>query len=107
EFNDLPELAIKTLRPAMQRVGAVVGIEADRRLVEHEARSGDSVGVAPDRGAEEFALREIAVAFVVPEDDIGAMPVAIGDLQRLQRGTEGNDCGLKAVAATQSHALDH
>jgi hypothetical protein len=45
--------------------------------VEHEARVGDAVGIAPDGCAEELAPGEISIEGVVTEHDVIAAPGGI------------------------------
>ena len=94
---DLPELLVETVQPAVQRVRAVVGRELKRLAVEPEARIGNAIGVAADRGAEEAASAEIAGEIVMAEHDVVAAAVRIRHQQRLQRGAQRDDARLKAV----------
>ena len=68
-----PVAAIETFQPAMQRIGPVVCRELHLGAVEHEARAGDAVGIAPDGGPEELPAGEISLERLMTEHDVVAV----------------------------------
>ena len=56
DLGDLPQLAVKAVRPAMKRMLAVIGRQLHRIAIENEARVRDTVGVAADGRAEEAPI---------------------------------------------------
>ena len=54
--GDLPQLPVEAVRPAMQRMPAVIGCQLHRSAVENEARVRDTIGVAADGRAKEAPI---------------------------------------------------
>ncbi len=101
--DDLPQLLVEACRAAVERVGAVVDRHLIRLAVEREPAPGDPVGEAPDGRAEILRVVEIVLEVVIAERDVGKVPGAIGQDQRLQRRPPGDDRRVDAVLVDQRH----
>ena len=78
----LPELFVKPVGSAMQRVRAVIFGQGIFHAVEGEGGVGDPVGVAPDDGAEVGGVLQISVNFVVTEDNVAQVTILVRNSQR-------------------------
>src|SRR6185436_13651400 len=68
-----PVAAIEPFQPAMQRIGPVICRELHLGAVEHEARAGDAVGIAPDGRAKELPPGEVTLERLMTEHDVVTM----------------------------------
>ena len=97
-----PVAAIEALQPAMQRIGPVICRELHLGAVEHEARAGDAVGIAPDGRAEELPPGEISLERVMTEHDVVAASGGIRHQQCLQRCAIGHDARFQSIRGVQA-----
>ncbi len=101
-----PVAAIKTLQPAMQRVGPVIRRELHLSAVEREARAGDAVGIAPDGRTKELPSGEISLERLMTEHDVVATSGGIRHQQGLQRRAIGHDARFQSINRLQRNAFD-
>ena len=78
---DLPQHLVESLKPAVQMIRPVVGLERVPLPVELELPPRDAVREAPHRRAEILRLGEILGCARVTEHDIGRLPVRSGTLR--------------------------
>ena len=90
----------------MQRIGPVICRELHLGAVEHEARAGDAVGIAPDGRAEELPAGEISLERLMTEHDVVAVSGGIRHQQCLQRCAIGDDARFQSIGGLQDDALD-
>ena len=81
--RDRPVLAIETLQTAVKRVGAVIGRQLKAMAVQFERAVRDTVGITPDRRAEEAPKRDITFEVIAAKDDVGNAAGAIRREDRL------------------------
>ena len=106
DFQDLPELPVEAIDPAMKRMRTVICGELHHLAFEHETRIGNAIGIATDGRAEELPIVEIVIKLVMPEHDVVAATLRVRHYQRLERSAIGYDTCLEAVCCAEDHALD-
>ncbi len=101
--DDVPELLVEPLRPAVERVRAVVRRYMTGLAVEHERAARDAVGEAADGRPEILPLGEVLGEAGMAEDDVGGNTARVGDDERLQRRAPRDDGCLDPVRVRQRH----
>ena len=104
--DDPPVAAVESFQPAMQRVDAVVRRKLHYVTIERKARTGDTVGVAPDGRAEELPAGEISLERVMTEHHIIAESGSVRHEQCLQARAIGDDAHFQPVGGLQDDTFD-
>jgi hypothetical protein len=78
---DVPQCLVEALHPAVQMIGAVVGLERVRSIVQGELAVRNAVGVTPDRGAEVLRLGKVLARCIVTQHYIGNVALTVGHAQ--------------------------
>src|SRR5262245_33584301 len=101
-----PQSKVEARCPPVQAILSVVGRDLDAPAVEHKAGRGDAVGTTTDGGTEQAPAREIGRKVVVGEHDIGAVTVAIRDVEGLDGGPKRDDGEFETVRTAQPDPFD-
>ena len=86
-----PDDLVKTLQAAMKMVFTVIACQLVLFPIQHEPARADSISVATYQGAKIRMLLQIAFQRVKSQDNIVEFAVPIGNLQRYDDASIGND----------------
>ncbi len=104
--HDLPQLLVKPLAPAVERIALVIERQLIGLAIHGELAPADAVGIAADRAAEEIRPREIIGKLVIAEQHIGLPAITIGAGQRLQCRAIGQDASRNALPTGKCDRFD-
>jgi hypothetical protein len=90
----LPDPLVEAHPAAVQMVPAVVGGQGVGGAIERELRLGDAVGVAAADRAEARVAGVVVGEGIKVQGDVVELALAVGDLDRRERGAKGHDHGV-------------